>query len=126
MIVYQVDPSPDRLQRSDPPLSWAGIVGAVPLDRSHPIDGHSARFDSPCWGEEATLRPSARADVSVHHRDVGALLLLRHALAARALHDQISAARRPLRQRDWARRAQARARRRVRPARRAAALLADL
>ena len=43
------------------------------------------------------VRPSARADLPVHDRDVGALLLLRHALAARALHDEISAAGRPCR-----------------------------
>src|SRR5262249_61065013 len=54
-----------------------------------------------------TVRPSARADLSVHHRNVGALFLLRHALAARALHDEISASRRSFRQRDRAGCAQA-------------------
>ncbi len=45
----------------------------------------------------------------LHHRNVGALLLLRDARAARSLHDQISAAARPGRQRRRAWRAQERA-----------------
>ena len=42
------------------------------------------------------VRPSARAHLPVHDRDVGALLLLRDALAACALHDEISPAAGPL------------------------------
>src|SRR5437763_12151402 len=73
-----------------------------------------------------TLRPSARADISVHHRNVGALFLLRHALAARAVYDQVSAAVRSFRQRHRAYGAQARAGKRLRPTRRAAFVVANL
>ena len=73
-----------------------------------------------------TVRASARADLPVHDRNVGALLLLRDALAARALHDEISAAGRSFRQRGRPPRRQARARKHLRAARRATAVVADL
>ena len=73
-----------------------------------------------------SVRPPARPHLPVHHRDVGALLLLRDALAARPLHDKISAAAGARRRRARARAVEARARNRVRPARRAAAVVADL
>ena len=41
------------------------------------------------------VRPSARPCGPVRHRDVGALFLLRHACAARAVHGEASAARAP-------------------------------
>ena len=55
-------------------------------DIAWPIDPDAA---SP---RRATFRPSARARLPVRHRDVGALLLLRDARAARALHGEIPAA----------------------------------
>src|SRR5215472_5092262 len=92
------------------------------------MDRHLGRYHSiiATGFRTRTLRPSARADIPVHHRDVGAFLLLRHALAARAVYDEISAVVRSFRKRDRAFLAQARAGKRVRPARRAAAVLADL
>ena len=85
-----------------------------------------SRAPPDCAEARAIIRPSARPHVSVHDRNVGALFLLRHALAARALHDEISAAVRSFQQCDRACRAQARTRRPVRPARRAAVVVADL
>src|SRR5262245_59663216 len=68
----------------------------------------------------------ARAFIPVLHRDVGALLLLRDARAARPLHGEISAAARARRQGDRAGNAQELLRRHLRPARHAAVLLAHL
>ena len=64
--------------------------------------------------------------LSVRDRDVGALLLLRHARAARALHDQIFAVAGAGRPRARAGLVQKRARSRIRPAGDAALRLADL
>src|SRR6202030_2558544 len=70
--------------------------------------------------------PPEGPHLPVHHRDVGALLLLRNALAARALHDEIPAAARAFRRRARPVDSEERARRHFRPARRAAAVVADL
>ena len=72
------------------------------------------------------VRPSEGPHLPVHHRNVGALLVLRDARAARPLHDQISAAAGPCRQRGRLGRLKARARVGVRAARRAAVVVADL
>ena len=62
-----------------------------------------AMSDTPKPAEtRRALRPSARADVPVHHRDVGALFLLRDALAPHPLHGEVRAAARQRRQRDRA------------------------
>ena len=72
------------------------------------------------------LRPSARPHVPLHGRDVGALLLLRHACAAGALHGEAPVPAARGRRRDRLRHAQGRVRIPVRSARRAAARLARL
>ena len=72
------------------------------------------------------LRPPARPDLPVHHRDVGALLLLRDALAAHPLHGEVRAAARQRRQRDRARDAAQLLRIDLRAARHAAVRLAHL
>ena len=55
-----------------------------------------------------TVRPSARADLSLRHRDVGALLLLRHEGAARAVHGEVPASARARADRHRLRRAERR------------------
>src|SRR5947199_6958849 len=63
-----------------------------------------------------SIWPPARAFLPVLDRDVGALLLLRDARAARPLHGEIPAAARARRQGDRAGNAQERARGHLRPA----------
>src|SRR5262245_48399458 len=70
--------------------------------------------------------PPARAIFPVHHRDVGALLLLRDAFAARPLHGEIPASARARRKGDRACNAQELLRRHFRPAGKPAFLLAHL
>src|SRR6185369_2041035 len=72
------------------------------------------------------VRPSAGFELPVRHRDVGALLLLRHARSARALHDEVPAAAGALRERARPWRLQGRPRGRIRPAGAAALRVADL
>src|SRR5262249_39799367 len=78
------------------PLATADVIVDV-IRTSHGLfpDPDAA---SPCLTRFS--RPSARARLSVLDRDVGALLLLRDALAARPLHGEIPAAGRACRQRD--------------------------
>src|SRR5258705_10469538 len=86
---------------------------------------HDRRRPDPRQAGRA-LRPPARALLPVRDRDVGALLLLRHARAARALHGEVPVRARACRHRDRARGAQTRARDPLRAARHPAARLADL
>ena len=76
---------PSRRTRARPPHGAPrkkGSAGGDPGQGSLFGDGRSDR------AQRRPVRPSARADLSVHHRDVGALLLLRHARAARAVHGE--------------------------------------
>src|SRR5580692_1539660 len=68
----------------------------------------------------------AEPHLPVHHRDVGALLLLRHALAARALHDKIPAAAGAFRRRARPLDGEERARNHFWPVGYTAAVVADL
>ena len=68
---------PDQIRAAPPPS------GATRRHQSHPC--RRGRFT---W-------PSARLDLPVHHRDVGALFLLRNARTARPLHGEVFAAARP-------------------------------
>src|SRR5258708_8680148 len=77
-------------------------------------------------GWRRPARPSTRTHGPVRDRDVGALLLLRDAGAARALHGQIPASARAGAQRLWLGRPEGLARGLVRAARHSAAGLADL
>src|SRR2546423_15476218 len=54
--------------------------------------GPNARPTFPQNQAHASVRPSKGADGAVRHRNVGALLLLRHGLAAGALSDEVPAA----------------------------------
>src|SRR5258708_16812444 len=77
-------------------------------------------------GWRRSTRPSTRTHVPVRDRDVGALLLLRDAGAARPLHGQIPASARAGAQRLWLGRPEGLARGLVRAARHSAAGLPDL
>ena len=72
------------------------------------------------------VRSPAGPCLPVHHRDVGALLLLRDARAARSLYDEASARARAGRERARPRGRQERARSSIRSARPAALVFADL
>ena len=97
---------PDRGRQPDAPLAVVPADFAFPADRGGVVGfvgliallyGWLAQAGRGRRMSRELVRPSARPHLPVRHRDVGALLLLRHARAAGLLSDQISAAARPCR-----------------------------
>ncbi len=103
---------------TDAPLRFASRCTASGIQRCDRCDRTRQR--------RRAVRPSARAELSLRHRDVGALLVLRHEGAARAIHGEVSAAARARADRYRLRGAEKRTGVPVRAARHPAAVVAYL